>query len=303
MCIIAYYSKGLKLDYKELATCFENNSDGAGFMYQKNGMVHIEKGFMEFADLWREASKLPVDVDRVFHFRIATSGKVSSACCHPFPICDDYKKMSMAKSDSKMGFAHNGVLYDFEPKKKMKSSHSDSMAFGKEVLYKLGDAIKIPTVRDLIELYNTSRFAIMTNKETYLIGSWQQSRESSAMYSNGSYEPYFKKYTSKNCYADNWSTGYYGGGWDSTSSKYYSDSYFKTKDLLTMNVDENDFIDEMEAMYGIFITTWEYVGNDILFAYEIDDTEANLPDIGYIKVRNSKGKLVKVEFKGVYKND
>lgn len=188
MCIIAVYEKGLVLNENELKTCFQNNPDGAGLMYQKNGKVRIEKGFMTWEGFWHTAKQLPVDVDRVFHFRIATSGKISTACCHPFPVCDDYKKMSLANCTVNMGFAHNGVLNDFEPPKGMKSTYSDSMKFGKEVLYPLGKLLNERSVRDFIELYTTSRFAIMTPKKTYMVGIWEQSRESGAFYSNDTFD-------------------------------------------------------------------------------------------------------------------
>lgn len=117
MCVISFYEKGLVLNKSELENCFTGNPDGAGMMYQTGNKIHIEKGFMDFPSFWAAAEKLPANVDRVFHFRIATSGKVSAACCHPFPVCDDYKKMSFAKCDTPMGFAHNGVLSEFTPKR------------------------------------------------------------------------------------------------------------------------------------------------------------------------------------------
>ena len=49
MCIIAIKDKGINLPKDEiLETMFRHNSDGAGFMYAKDGQVHIKKGFMTY---------------------------------------------------------------------------------------------------------------------------------------------------------------------------------------------------------------------------------------------------------------
>lgn len=190
MCVIAVYPKSVKLNKEELKTCFASNPDGAGFMFNDGILVTIKKGFMDFASFWEEAEKLPENVDRVFHFRIATSGKISAACCHPFPITGDLKDMMLAETTCKMGFAHNGVLREFTPAGGMKATYSDSMKFGKDVLYPLGTALNLLPVRNLIELYTISRFAIMTPCYVHMIGNFEQSRESGAFYSNDSYKPY-----------------------------------------------------------------------------------------------------------------
>lgn len=187
MCVIAVYEKGLALNMSELERCFTENPHGAGLMYQVKDHVHIEKGFMHWNEFKKAVEELPTDVDRVFHFRIATSGKISGACCHPFPICDDYKRMSRLSCDTPTAFAHNGILEDFTPAKGMKDIKSDTMVFNKEVLYPLGNTIENEAVRGLIEMYTTSRFAIMTPKKVYMLGAWEQSRESGAFYSNNSY--------------------------------------------------------------------------------------------------------------------
>lgn len=218
MCIIAYYMKNLALNKHELETCFEHNHDGAGIMYQEKGRVHIQKGFMDFKSFWEVAKNLPTDVDRVFHFRIATSGKVSPGICHPFPICDDYKKMKFIDSTCSMALAHNGVLSKYTPADGMKDNKSDTMVFTKEVINNLDDGMLIQNtaVRELIENYTTSRFAIMDGHEVYLIGDFEQSEDSKAIYSNDSYKERKTTY---------WNYGYdglYGGCYD-----YYGTTKYK----------------------------------------------------------------------------
>lgn len=291
MCVIAVYEKGLALNELELKTCFNGNPNGAGLMYQKDGLVHIEKGFMTWEKFWEAAKKLPSNVDRVFHFRIATSGKISAACCHPFPICDDYKKMSLAHCDTPMGFAHNGVLGDFEPKEGMKSTYSDSMKFGKEVLFHLGNLLNERSVRDLIELYTTSRFAIMTPKNTYMIGSWEQSRESGAFYSNSSYvgTRYFDCMSAKdfNKYfcSDYWDSGY--------TCDDYTEAIFIERIPVNEKV-EDEVIAAIEEQLGVFVYD-TYDSNkgkafkDTTFFFE-RDLGKKIPESGTLKVCNREVK-------------
>lgn len=297
MCVIAVYEKGLALNELELKTCFNGNPNGAGLMYQKDGLVHIEKGFMTWEKFWEAAKKLPSNVDRVFHFRIATSGKISAACCHPFPITDDYKKMSLASCDTPMGFAHNGVLGDFEPKKGMKSTYSDSMKFGKEVLFHLGNLLNERSVRDLIELYTTSRFAIMTPKNTYMIGSWEQSRESGAFYSNSSYvgTRYFdcmsdlggmsSKDFNKYFCSDYWDNGY--------TCDDYTEAIFIERIPVNEKV-EDEVIAAIEEQLGVFVydTSDSNKGKafkDTTFFFE-RDLGKKIPESGTLKVCNREVK-------------
>ena len=54
MCIIVYKPIGIDLpDKKTLETCFENNPDGAGFMYRKGREIRIRKGYMNFLSFYR----------------------------------------------------------------------------------------------------------------------------------------------------------------------------------------------------------------------------------------------------------
>lgn len=102
MCIIAYKPEGQTIDRKTLEICFQNNPDGAGYMFPCEGRVLIQKGFFEFPAFWSAWEKthkihgdsLPV----VFHFRIATAGMVDKTNCHPHRIASD------------LAFVHNGVL-------------------------------------------------------------------------------------------------------------------------------------------------------------------------------------------------
>jgi hypothetical protein len=51
MCIIVYKPKGIELPKEDiLKNCFDNNADGAGYMYAHKGKVLIHKGFMDWED-------------------------------------------------------------------------------------------------------------------------------------------------------------------------------------------------------------------------------------------------------------
>ena len=190
MCVIAIYEKNLELNKEELKNCFKKNPDGAGFMYfdRKANKVHISKGYFTFDELWKQLEILPVDVDRIIHFRIATSGAINTSTCHPFPVCDDYKQMGRGEIFCDEGLAHNGILYEYTPKKGMKSRHSDTMCFVKQMVHPLGEAIMNKQVQDLLEEHTMrNKFAILNHDQLVVLGDFEQSRDSLALYSNSSY--------------------------------------------------------------------------------------------------------------------
>ena len=114
MCIIAYKPAGQNIDRQTLQTCFENNPDGAGFMFPCEGKVLIRKGYFTFAEFWatwEKTAKIYGDtVPVVFHFRIATAGKVDKTNCHPHRIKQD------------LAFVHNGILSCVKVSKKSRIS-------------------------------------------------------------------------------------------------------------------------------------------------------------------------------------
>lgn len=191
MCVIAYYPKGLPFNDEELRLCFKNNPDGAGVMWQDGNNVRIHKGFMHQKALFKFLKTLPTNVDRVIHFRIATSGRVSAACCHPFPVVGDYKTMMKPELTVPVAYAHNGVLVDYTPKAGMRSSFSDTMVFGKEVLHHLLESninLFDPIIDVMLEsTIDGDRMAIMNSKETVTMGRFLTSNKSGAQYSNASY--------------------------------------------------------------------------------------------------------------------
>lgn len=154
MCIIAIKKIGVDLPKESVfKNCFYNNSDGAGFMYNKDGKVHIRKGFMNYKDFdmaLKDALKEIKDVKNtgmVFHFRITTQGGTKPQNCHPFPISNRDIDLQATQFDTDLGIAHNGIIdltsgynysrYDYTLKKYIKrDTHlSDTQLFIRDYLY------------------------------------------------------------------------------------------------------------------------------------------------------------------------
>lgn len=253
MCVIAFYPKGLPFNNGELKNCFKNNPDGAGVMWQDGGKVHIKKGFMKQKALFKFLKTLPTNVDRVIHFRIATSGKVSGACCHPFPVANDFKTMMQTEIEVPVAYAHNGVLTDYTPKEGMKSPFSDTMVFGKEVLDHLVQKhidLFDPVIDVMIEsTIDGDRMVIMNDHEVVTMGKFITSTVSGAQYSNGSYaydRSLWKSYTCSGGYYD--TCGYYHVGYNTNTTVKKKDSKDKgTKGSKSVTV-VKDVEDELDCV-------------------------------------------------------
>ena len=115
MCIIAVKLQGqAPLSLPAITACWNNNPDGAGFVIHRPGhdCLLIQKGFMTLNSLLAalKASAIQEQDTVVYHFRIATSGGVSPANCHPFPVSADVDDLKSLVIACKSAFAHNGVL-------------------------------------------------------------------------------------------------------------------------------------------------------------------------------------------------
>lgn len=115
MCIILTLNANARPDKDEFAqllgTCWQNNPDGAGFMFARNGKVHGYKGFMRLDDLQDALRVVPDSAPLVIHFRIATSGGIVPECTHPYPVTNNIRQLHALKWSAPAGIAHNGVIY------------------------------------------------------------------------------------------------------------------------------------------------------------------------------------------------
>lgn len=194
MCIIAIKSAGTAVDWTILDNCEVANPDGAGYAYVRGDEVVIRKGFFDNETMLKALDNERIDqteTEIMFHFRIATHGKVAPATCHPFPMSENRKALCELDTTASMAVAHNGVI-PFMPKDKM---YSDTMQYISMYLAPLGEQIHNPAVRDVVEHSADSKLAIMTPNELYLLGSFIE--DNGWTFSNASYEDdYLKPFAS-----------------------------------------------------------------------------------------------------------
>ncbi len=191
MCIIAIKDKGINLPEESiLETMFKHNSDGAGFMYAKDGQVHIKKGFMTYKAFKKAIDKIEdiKDMPLVMHFRIATSGGIDCGACHPFPISNKRKTLRKTDFVTDIGVVHNGVIPISAP-----DNMSDTMQYISKKLYfyqKIQpNFYNQRTFMKRIEKEIKSKMVFLTGSgEIYRIGDFIEDK--GIIYSNHSYESY-----------------------------------------------------------------------------------------------------------------
>jgi hypothetical protein len=110
MCvIIACESKRPTL--KMLKDAQKANPNGSGIAWVKDGKVNFIKGLgLKVKDIFEITEKLPFPF--VIHFRIASSGEVSDALCHPFLIQRDAPLTLHGKA--KAVLFHNGTWSEWQ---------------------------------------------------------------------------------------------------------------------------------------------------------------------------------------------
>lgn len=192
MCIICIkkHDKPFPSD-KTLRICFENNPDGAGFMYIKDDKVVINKGYMKFKHLLKGLTdaKLLDNQTVIYHFRIATSGGETAKQCHPFPLSGKDKDLMSLSIETDIGFAHNGILDIVKPTKTL----SDTMVFIKKILS--GKSVRDHVFNmksSVFKLIRTvsegSRLVFLNHKHFVYTGSWTTDKETGLLFSNSTYE-------------------------------------------------------------------------------------------------------------------
>ena len=221
MCIIAY--KPLNVAFPEeyiLHNCFDNNDDGAGFMYAFNGEVHIHKGYETFEKFMAALNKARAitgdKVPYVMHFRIATQG-YERTMTHPFPLSSKMENLKRLHYKCSIGVAHNGILDITSDGAK---TYSDTMKFITDYLSNIiqsYDWYKNKRTKKLIEyLIDGSRLAILdAHSHCELMGKgWESDKD--VYYSNHTWA--YKKYA----YAGG--TAGFSGDWNRAWWEY--DDYY-----------------------------------------------------------------------------
>ena len=210
MCIIMYCPSGKTISKSNIENAFRYNPHGAGVMYyDEDGNVHFKKGFDKVDNLYRFWNSLSPNLPRALHCRIATSGKISTKTCHPFPIEKNVEDMGNGEGIAKNGcLMHNGIFSNYTPKGGMLCDYSDSMYYTAKVIYPLKDMIMNEGVLRLLQEM-TSRVLLFLPKFKILrFGKWEEDKTEHFFASNDTYE---ERYTYYNygVYGD-WSD-YYNG--------------------------------------------------------------------------------------------
>lgn len=241
MCIIAYFPKKSNVKEETIRTMFENNPDGAGLMWKESydSPVRIRKGFFKVEDLIEAFNKIPASCERAIHCRIATAGKISTACCHPFPIRPKVDAMKAAEDSADMALMHNGVISYANPTQGIKANYSDSMNFAAKFLFPLRHQLDKECVQTLIEESTPSRLLIMREgADTIMLGSWKY--DGGVYYSNTTYKPYVApKFASYD-----WYKAYYGNQNYDDCRAYVDDFGYEEGDSLTTEYIILDIADE-----------------------------------------------------------
>jgi hypothetical protein len=179
MCIAIYKPADKIISKETLERCFRSNPDGAGFMFNHNRKLVIEKGFFDFNSFYEEYVQHETK-QCVIHFRIKTHGVISSDNCHPFSVTPN------------LAFVHNGVIAGYGYGK----LKSDTMEFSEEVLTpivsKFGKhIIRHEPFKALVEeRIGWSKLVFLDSSGNYEIynsekGYW----DDGVWYSNTSYKP------------------------------------------------------------------------------------------------------------------
>lgn len=190
MCIICAKEEGILLLDSVVQNMWDNNDDGAGFMYVEDGKLNVIKGLMTFDDFLKayEPHKLK---SLVMHFRIRTHGHTNAEMTHPFVV------------DENLAFAHNGIISGLGD-----STHSDTWYFNELYLKKIREQVSnflnIPPVVDLIaDKIGHSKLVFMDNTGEITIvneGKGERSKEG-IWFSNSSWKTartYGRSYSSSN---------------------------------------------------------------------------------------------------------
>jgi predicted glutamine amidotransferase len=211
MCIAILNTKNT-LTKETLQQCWKSNPDGAGMIYISKGQLVTFKEMTNFDKFYKEyikQRKANKQSNFVLHFRIATSGKIDRANCHPFNV------------NKNLAFVHNGMISI----QQLNNNVSDTYTFNELILKKLPSTfLNNHAILDLIENYiGYSKLIFLDNENNPSIlnehlGHWD---EEDNWYSNNSYQCIVKvkaKDKSYNNYiSPNQSQGYYDG-------LYYNDT-------------------------------------------------------------------------------
>ena len=263
MCIIAIKQAGIKMPATTtIENMWHNNKDGAGFMYTKDGNVHIEKGLMTLKDFKAALKRLEKTIDVVntpiiLHFRITTHGGTSPGNCHPFPISEKLPLLQMTKCKAPLAVAHNGII-DIKPSQKDISDTMEYIITQLAPLYQLKkDFYRQPAGKKLIYNFIRSKMAFLDAAgRIETIGDFITGKDG-ILYSNTSYKARTIYY--------NWDI------WEDFSIQWYESEHGKYLSWLT---EDDGYILSGETLISADYYLTDKEGN--LYQYDLE-TDIAIP--------------------------
>lgn len=267
MCVIVAKTKGSSLPSKEiLENCFDNNSDGCGFMYENKGHVVIHKGFMDFEDFYKSVKKAYKtknlkNKNLVMHFRIGTSGGIKTTTTHPFPITNDVNELEKLITTCELGMVHNGIISDYAYKD---NKLSDTQNFIRDFVYPIYSLnkkfLKHASILKILEDVSTSKLCFLDKNDSMtLVGDFIENN--GIYYSNDSYL-YSNKWVYN--YNKNFKYDYWNDYNDEEYYKYngYDDTKQGTYDI-EIHKDYVEMLDDTQYWVGDYTQNFEQCEHDL----------------------------------------
>lgn len=173
MCI-AILNTTSPLSLEVLNNSWENNNQGAGLLYNLNGVLTAFKTYdkQKFIDEYYKVRAM-IDGKIVLHFRIATSGHEKYTNLHPFFTSDN------------LGFVHNGIISGLG-----NQQHSDTYQFNEMLKkYKHNFLQCDKTIESIKKTIGSSKLLFLDSNDDHVIvnevyGVW----DNGDWYSNDSYK-------------------------------------------------------------------------------------------------------------------
>ena len=190
MCIICVSPRKVRQpSLATIKTMFLRNPHGAGYMFARDGIVHISKGYMDvesYIEALRREHFTAKDAV-VYHFRISTQAGVNPQMTHPFPLSNRRAHMKALDVDCQCGIAHNGIIrLTTDPTNR---EYSDTAIFITDYLARI---IRTPAdlrnrdTLSLIQALAGSKLAIM-DASGYIATVGDFISDHRLLYSNGSF--------------------------------------------------------------------------------------------------------------------
>ena len=190
MCIICVSpARTRQPSISQIKMMFLNNPHGAGYMFAREGRVHIHKGFMDIDSFLSavKAEHFTAKDSVVYHFRISTQAGVNPEMTHPFPLSNRLLHMKALDVECPCGVAHNGIIrLTSDPSQR---EYSDTALFITRYMAQMVhglDDLKDAQLLNRIERLAGSKLAVMDGSG-YIATIGHFINERGLLFSNSSY--------------------------------------------------------------------------------------------------------------------